>query len=30
VIDEQGKVAATFYKVSPKDTLPKVTDALEQ
>jgi peroxiredoxin Q/BCP len=30
VIDEQGKVAATFYKVSPKDTVPKVTAALEQ
>ena len=25
VIDEQGKVAATYYKVSPKDTVPKVT-----
>ena len=29
VIDEQGKIAATFYKVSPKDTVPKVTKALE-
>jgi peroxiredoxin Q/BCP len=28
VIDEQGKVAAVFYKVSPKDTVPKVTAAL--
>jgi peroxiredoxin Q/BCP len=28
VIDETGKVAATFYKVSPKDTVPKVTAAL--
>jgi peroxiredoxin Q/BCP len=28
VIDEQGKVAATFYKVSPKDTVPKVSAAL--
>jgi len=29
VIDEQGKIAATFYKVSPKDTVPKVTAALK-
>ena len=29
VIDEQGKVAATFYKVSPKDTVPKVMAALK-
>lgn len=29
VIDEQGKVAAAFYKVSPKDTVPKVTAALK-
>jgi peroxiredoxin Q/BCP len=29
VIDEQGKIAAAFYKVSPKDTVPKVTAALE-
>jgi peroxiredoxin Q/BCP len=29
VIDEQGKVAAAFYKVSPKDTVPKVTAALD-
>jgi len=29
VIDPQGKVAAVFYKVSPKDTVPKVTAALE-
>ena len=29
LIDEQGKVAATFYKVSPKDTVPKVTAALK-
>jgi peroxiredoxin Q/BCP len=28
VIDAQGKVAAAFYKVSPKDTVPKVTAAL--
>jgi len=29
VIDEQGKVEAAFYKVSPKDTVPKVKAALE-
>jgi peroxiredoxin Q/BCP len=29
VIDEQGKIAATFYKVSPKDTVPKVSAALK-
>ncbi len=29
VIDERGKVAATFYKVSPKDTVPKVSAALK-
>jgi thioredoxin-dependent peroxiredoxin len=29
VLDETGKVAATFYKVSPKDTVPKVTAALD-
>ena len=29
VIDEQGKIAAAFYKVSPKDTVPKVSGALE-
>ena len=29
VVDEQGKIAATFYKVSPKDTVPKVLAALE-
>ncbi|MBV8951273.1 MAG: thioredoxin-dependent thiol peroxidase [Actinobacteria bacterium] len=28
VVDEKGKIAATFYKVSPKDTVPKVTTAL--
>ena len=28
VVDEKGKVTATFYKVSPKDTVPKVTEAL--
>jgi len=29
VIDENGKIAAAFYKVSPKDTVPKVTEALK-
>lgn len=29
VIDEKGKVADVFYKVSPKDTVPKVSAALE-
>jgi thioredoxin-dependent peroxiredoxin len=29
VIDEQGKIAAAFYKVSPKDTVPKVSAALK-
>lgn len=28
VVDEKGKIAAAFYKVSPKDTVPKVTEAL--
>ena len=28
VIDEKGKIAATFYKVSPKDTVPKALAAL--
>ena len=30
VVDETGKVAAAFYKVSPKDTVPKVTQVLEE
>jgi peroxiredoxin Q/BCP len=30
VVDEKGKVADAFYKVSPKDTVPKVTAALEE
>src|SRR6202022_950103 len=30
VIDEKGKLAAAFYKVSPKDTVPKVTAALKE
>ena len=29
VINEQGKIAGAFYKVAPKDTVPKVTAALE-
>jgi peroxiredoxin Q/BCP len=29
VVDEKGKIAAAFYKVSPKDTVPKVTAALK-
>ena len=29
VVDAKGKIAAAFYKVSPKDTVPKVTQALE-
>ena len=29
VIDEKGKLAGVFYKVSPKDTVVKVTRALE-
>ena len=28
VIDEAGKIAAAFYKISPKDTVPKVTAVL--
>jgi peroxiredoxin Q/BCP len=28
VVDEKGKIAAAFYKVSPKDTVPKVEAAL--
>ena len=30
VIDQAGKIAAAFYKVSPKDTVPKVTKVLEE
>ena len=29
VVDETGKIAAAFYKVSPKDTVPKVSAALQ-
>jgi len=28
VVDAAGKIAGAFYKVSPKDTVPKVTGAL--
>jgi peroxiredoxin Q/BCP len=28
VVDEKGKIAGAFYKVSPKDTVPKVTEVL--
>jgi len=28
VIDEKGKIAGAFYKVSPKDTVPKARDVL--
>ncbi len=30
VIDEAGRVAETFYKVSPKDTVPKALGVLQQ
>ena len=29
LIDEKGKIAAAWYKVSPKDTVPKALAALE-
>ena len=29
VVDEKGKLAGVFYKVSPKDTVPKAVAALE-
>lgn len=29
VIDEAGKLIGVFYKISPKDTVPKVTAVLE-
>ena len=28
VVDEKGKLAGVFYKVSPKDTVPSVTKTL--
>lgn len=30
VIDEKGKIAAAFYKISPKDTVPKTKAALAE
>ena len=30
VIDEKGKLAGVFYKVSPKDTVPKTQKVLEE
>ena len=30
VINEQGKIAAAFYKISPKDTVAKVTASLKE
>ena len=30
VVDETGKLAGVFYKISPKDTVPKVTKVLEE
>ena len=30
LIDEQGKLAEVWYKVSPKDTVPKLLKALEE
>ena len=29
VVDEKGKLAGVFYKVSPKDTVPKATKVLD-
>jgi peroxiredoxin Q/BCP len=29
VVDPAGKLAGVFYKVSPKDTVPKVTEVLQ-
>jgi peroxiredoxin Q/BCP len=29
VVDDKGKIADAFYKVGPKDTVPKVTEALK-
>jgi len=30
VVDEKGKLAGVFYKVSPKDTVPRVTGVLQE
>jgi peroxiredoxin Q/BCP len=29
VVDPKGKIAGAFYKVSPKDTVAKVTEVFE-
>jgi peroxiredoxin Q/BCP len=29
VVDEKGRIAGAFYKVSPKDTVPKVEEVLD-
>ena len=29
VVDREGKIAAAFYRVSPKDTVPKALDVLQ-
>jgi peroxiredoxin len=29
VIDESGKLSGVYYKISPKDTVPKVEEALK-
>jgi thioredoxin-dependent peroxiredoxin len=29
LLDEKGKIAGAWYKVSPKDTVPKAIEALE-
>jgi peroxiredoxin Q/BCP len=30
LLDEEGKVMQTWYKISPKDTVPKALEALEE
>ena len=30
VVDAAGKLAGVFYKISPKDTVPKVTKVLQE
>jgi peroxiredoxin len=29
LLDQNGKIAGAWYKVSPKDTVPKALEALE-
>jgi peroxiredoxin len=29
-LDEEGKIMQTWYKVSPKDTVPKALKALQE